>query len=133
MKLNSQQKKEIRKTARAFKLQELYLFGSQIKGKKHAGSDLDAAYLSKRDLSLKEQLSLIQKLSEIFPNEKIDSLDFSRAPLVLQFRIIRDGQLLFSGSQLETIRRKVKIMSRYYDYQPHLKFLTHSFIANLAR
>lgn len=133
MKLNNQQKREIRKTARAFKLQELYLFGSQIKGKKHVGSDLDVAYLSKRGLSLKEQLSLIQKLSEIFPNEKIDSLDFSRAPLVLQFRIIRDGQLLFSGSQIETIRRKVRIMSRYYDYRPHLKFLTQSLVANLAR
>lgn len=133
MKFNSQQKREVRKTARAFKLQELYLFGSQIKGKKHAGSDLDAAYLSKQRLSLKEELLLIQKLSEVFPQQKIDLLDFTQAPLILQFRIIRDGRVIFSQDPLQTLRRKVRIMSRYYDYRPHLNFLTQSLVANLAK
>jgi len=102
-----------------------YLFGSLAKGDFHQKSDIDLAIMIDpsriRDFSLDERLSLEVDLTLFLETENFDLVVINRAPLVLQFRIISGGKVIYKkDDDLYTSVEEI-IMERYYDFLPALR------------
>ena len=101
----------------------LYLFGSYVSGRPTPLSDIDLAVLFaksvNRELFLSERLRLLGELTIILGTDKIDLVVLNEAPPGLGYRVIRDGELLFTGnnSDNQVVDFKVKTLDRYFDYQ----------------
>src|SRR3990170_2287583 len=76
----------------------LVLFGSTVKGRRRAGSDLDAVYLA---------------LAGRLGTGRLDLVDLRRAGPVLAFEIARSGRLLFERRP-GTFREFQSLASRRY-------------------
>ena len=100
----------LRQLAREYGIDMLVLFGSQAMGAKHKSSDVDIAYLGKRELSLREESLLAAGLAEAFRGKSIDLVSLRDAPPLLIYQIARHGKLLYSAKsafsefQLRAIR-----------------------------
>lgn len=97
-----------------------YLFGSLSKGNFHKGSDIDlgiALEPSKvKDFSLDDQLNLEIELTLALKTENYDLIIINHAPLILQFRIISQGKLIFVEDDEARCNLEERIMSLYYDF-----------------
>lgn len=102
----------------------VYLFGSYSAAKQNSRSDLDLAiYFKKPDkISLTE---LNYELSKLLNIDKIDIVVLNKASIIMQFRIIQRGKLIYCKDDITRIRYEAKIMSFYYDrqyyYNRHIK------------
>ena len=86
----------------------LYLFGSRAVGAESPLSDLDLAFLS--DDGLEAQLKLIKVVSRALniPEDRVDVVDLSKAPLHLKFEILRKGvKILDRGHYERELLREV--------------------------
>ena len=112
--LSQNQKKELRKIAKKFKLELILLFGSFVSQKSHKESDLDIAILSRRGVSF---LDLHSAFLKIFPGQQIDLTFINEAdPLLL--KEISDNYLLLYGSKRNFLKFKLNSFFRYQDYRP---------------
>ncbi|KYH31614.1 type VII toxin-antitoxin system MntA family adenylyltransferase antitoxin [Neomoorella mulderi] len=113
-----------------------YLFGSYARGKAHKLSDVDVAiYLDEKrippsgpygyrsDLLITMRQQLRQPLDLVILNE---------APLVLRFRVIRDGKILFCRDSRARIRFHEKTLCAYLDFQPVLRLQKQYMLKRLA-
>ena len=88
----------------------IFLFGSQSNGKSREDSDIDIAVLTK-NISRKKELDIIGH-----GDEKIDISIFSNLPLIIQFRVLSEGKLLFSKNQKDIHNTKIRVFRDYLDY-----------------
>ena len=99
-----------------------YLFGSFAHGKAAWWSDLDVALSWPEYLNFtgKEKLAaireVVQILDEIFPSLEPDIVIFEEKHVTLQFRIIKDGELIFNNNPEYRFNQIEKVMKEYYDY-----------------
>ena len=100
---------ELRKLLRCEEdIKLLYLFGSRAVGAESPLSDLDLAFLS--DDGLEAQLKLIKVVSRALniPEDRVDVVDLSKAPLHLKFEILRKGvKILDRGDYERELLREV--------------------------
>ena len=98
----------------------VYLFGSYSENKQNSKSDLDLAiYFKKPDkISLTE---LNYELSKLLSIDKIDIVVLNKASILMQFRVIQRGKLVYCKDEITRIRYEAKIMSFYYDRQYYYK------------
>lgn len=96
-----------------------YLFGSHVKGRVSPLSDVDIAVLLDERLDHQERsdikLILINGISSILKTDKLDIVVMNRAPLLLNYNIIRKGSILNSKNEAERVRFETYILSRYLD------------------
>lgn len=127
--------------ARALRAQPVefaYLFGSQARGTAGAASDTDVAiYLSDR-FSQKRQWSaedsVAQALRRIgIPTDRLDLVVLNRVGLLLRFRVIRDGRLLFERAPAERIGFEYRTMRDYFDWQYYAERGARMAIDRIAR
>ena len=104
------------KLYKKYKVQALYLFGSQAKGKTHAQSDTDLAVRFRHNPTLKEMLKLSNELAPYFSSE-IDLVDLADASLPLQYRIFRERRLLYAENPMHESTRRALTLTLYYDYK----------------
>ncbi|MEK6843873.1 MAG: nucleotidyltransferase domain-containing protein [Nanoarchaeota archaeon] len=88
----------------------IFLFGSQINGKARKDSDIDIAILIK-DASEKQILDVIG-----YSSPKIDISIFSKLPLIIQFRILKEGKIMFCRDERYLYDIKVDVFRKYLDY-----------------
>lgn len=114
-----------------------YLFGSRALGIDRPGSDRDIAVRFRPNISKSRRfdlrLKLWNRLSDLWPREAIDLVDLGEAPLLLQFRAIQPGKLLFSKNELERVRFEASTMSQYFDRQYYIDRGARHSIAQVAR
>ncbi len=113
------QKLKIAKIAKKFQLKLIVIFGSFVSGKNRKDSDLDIAVLGSREVSFKEQISLINELSQIF-NKNIDLSVLNRANPLLLFQASKNPILLY-GSREEFLKFKLYAFNAYNDYAPYFE------------
>ncbi len=96
------------------------LFGSKASGGTHKESDFDIAYLSKKDLNLKEESKLISELMPVFQSENIDLVNLKKAPPLLFYAIFKDAQvfyerrpLLFASLRAYAFKKYIETKSLY--------------------
>ncbi len=112
-------KDKIRKIGKKFDLELIMLFGSRANGRFRKDSDYDIAIISKKKISLKNELKIISALAEVF-GEKIDLSIANHANPLLLFNISKNAIFLF-GSKQDFFKFKLRAFHAYNDYQPYFK------------
>lgn len=97
-------------------VEAIYLFGSMAKGTVKPFSDIDICVLTDRDISKKAKEKILSKSSK-----KIDISLFWDLPPTIQFRVLREGRVLYKKSDLTLQRVKAETLKSYLDIQPMIK------------
>lgn len=113
------QKFKIAKIAKKFQLKLIVIFGSFANEKNRNDSDLDIAVLGSKEISFKEQISLINELSRIF-NKNVDLSVLNKANPLLLFQASKNPILLY-GKREDFLKFKLYAFNVYNDYAPYFE------------
>lgn len=99
-----------------------YLFGSCAEGFIHKRSDIDLAILVSPDksFSLDGLLDLEVKITLALHTERYDLVIANTASLILKFRIISTGKLIYNSNDTLRCDFEERVMQEYYDFLPRL-------------
>jgi predicted nucleotidyltransferase len=111
------QRLEVAEIAQKSHLKLVVIFGSFASGKNRKDSDLDIAVLGLKEISFKEQISLINELSLIF-NKDVDLSVLNRANPLLAFQVSQNPILLY-GNYEDFLKFKLYAFNAYHDYTPY--------------
>lgn len=105
--------KKLKEIAENYGLIEVYLFGSKITGFEREGSDLDVAVRFRNGLPAaaerrKAYGDIFADLSSVFKGEKIDLIFIEEAPSHLQYKIVSEGELIFSKEKIQSLNFLIK-------------------------
>lgn len=117
--LKIKEKSLLKKIAQKYSLELLLLFGSQISKRIHKESDYDIAYLSKKDLDIKEEINLNYDLIDIFNSDRVDLVNLKKANPLLSFEIAKQCQLIFGEKKIFS-EFKALAFKKYIDHLPIL-------------
>lgn len=100
----------------------VYLFGSRVKKKSTRLSDYDFGVQTKEGLSPEEIFNLKMSLSINLTKklkEKVDVVVMNEksTPTLLNFNIIKDGEVIYSQSKRQRVNLEVSIMREWRDWQ----------------
>ncbi len=98
------------------KVDAVYLFGSYAKGNAKPFSDIDICVITERGVSKKVKEEILSHSSK-----KIDISMFWELPLMIRFRVIKEGKLLYKKDEIKLQRVKVDTLKSYLDIQPMIK------------
>lgn len=109
-------------------IEGIILFGSQLNGNSRQDSDIDIAVLTNPNKSLtSSQESKILG----FSNKKIDISIFNNLPLIIQFRIIREGKILFLRNERLFHDIKYPLIRKYLDFSVFINHFYRRVIKNV--
>jgi len=101
-----------------------YLFGSSATGMVHKRSDLDLAILldpeKVKTFCLDDLLNLEVKLTLALKTERYDFVVCNKASLILKFRIISTGKIIYNINDALRCEFEERTMQEYYDFLPRL-------------
>lgn len=96
-----------------------YLFGSAARGTAGPLSDLDiAVLLSDGADTAGRQLDLIAGIGETARSESVDVVILNDAPVMLAYRVLRDGRLIFCRDETARTAHWARTVDRYLDMEP---------------
>jgi predicted nucleotidyltransferase len=105
-----------------------YVFGSQVRGDVGMLSDIDMAVYFHEHLNASQRfhrkLKVMAKLSLLFKRDDIDVVILNEAYPLLEHRIIRGGEVIFSRDEKRRINYEVRAVMRYLDFKPFLESYT---------
>ena len=107
---------EIRRLAGKYELDLLVLLGSY--GTKHftpGRSDIDIAFLSRKELRSDGYLQLMMDLSALFQYERLDLIDLGKASGLIKYEVAAKGRLLFHIREGYFERYRLYCLRYYYD------------------
>jgi len=90
----------------------IYLFGSYAAESTRPFSDIDISVIVNKDIPKEKKEEMLGNSSL-----QIDISLFYDLPLNIQFRVIKDGKLLYYKDELLTHRIKVKTINDYLDFK----------------
>lgn len=99
------------------------VFGSEITGKRHPGSNVDVGVVF-HDLKRKNEDpvevygELYEIFSNLFPVKPLDIVYLQESPLHLQFRAISGGKVLYRESLSFEADYRERVMLLYFDFAP---------------
>lgn len=67
------------------------------------------------------------------PTEKLDVKDLAALPLAVQFRVVRDGQLVYLSDVKAHRQVVLSIISRYHDERRFFEQATRAFLERTAK
>lgn len=103
-----------------------YLFGSHASGHSRPTSDLDIAVLVDEPYAAdpgeinRTLRRLIGRLSGEISSTLLDIVLLNNAPTLLRHRVLRDGVLLYTRSEVERVRFAFHTIRDYCDMEPRL-------------
>lgn len=108
----SQVQKLIKELRRLPEVQGIILFGSQAKGTAKPLSDIDLAVIT-------TPLNAHQKANiQTLAPPGIDLCLFDELPLAVQYRVFKEGKVLYEKSALFLHRRRIAALRDYLDFSP---------------
>lgn len=90
----------------------IILFGSYARGEARPLSDIDICVITKKDIDFWKEVHIAGS----YP-DKVDITIFWKLPLVIQFRVFKDGKVLYCRDKMTLHRIKVKTIREYLDFQ----------------
>lgn len=113
---NSKLKPDLELLAGKYELDLLALLGSYGTEHFHPGrSDIDIAFLSRKQLQTDDYLQLMEELSALFQYDRLDLIDLQRASGLLKYEIADKGRLLFHSKEGFFERYRLYCLRYYYD------------------
>jgi predicted nucleotidyltransferase len=98
------------------------LYGSHARRTAGPLSDVDVAVLLERPvdpaLYFERRLDLIGRLMQALNTNEVDVVILNQAPLALQYRVVRDGVVLYARHHDHLIEFMAQTVSRYLDFKP---------------
>lgn len=94
----------------------IVLFGSTATGNRRPFSDIDLCIIASRPLLREEKEDLFCNSAPGF-----DLSLFQDLPLIIQYRVFRDGKVLFCRDEMQLQRLKGRTISRYLDFSHILR------------
>jgi predicted nucleotidyltransferase len=88
----------------------IFIFGSYCSGRMREDSDIDIAVLVKK-ANEKEKFNILGE-----GGGRFDISIFERLPLIIQFRVLKEGKLVFCKDEKYLHDVKFKILREYLDY-----------------
>lgn len=96
-----------------------YLYGSYATQTALPDSDIDiAVYLKEGDMHY--YLKKDEELLGSIPNDKIDIRILNTMPLLLKFRVIKEGKVIFSQDEQKRVDFEIDVMDRYFELKPYI-------------
>lgn len=111
-----------------------YLFGSQVKGRARAQSDIDLAVLLIEDMEkfarFEKRLELMAALSA-FSRRNVDVVILNDAPPLLCHQALSEGRLVFERSASKRIQFEIRADKIYFDLKPLQAFFTEALLQEI--
>jgi predicted nucleotidyltransferase len=104
----------------------LLIFGSYNTGRFTKNSDIDIGYLSKRNLSIEEEMELLKDMVIYFKHHDIDLVNLIKADPLLAFQIACNSKVVHEENN-SYILFKMKASAMYADTE-HLRILRRKFL-----
>ena len=104
----------VKRISKIKQVQAIILFGSQLK-KPRKDSDFDITVLIEK-ISREKELEIIGLGDDAY-NISI----FHRLPPIIQFRIIKEGKVLFVRDTFALHKEKIKAIRTYLDFAPFIQ------------
>ena len=117
MKITSQQKKQLQRVGKKYKLKLVLLHGSYATGKACKESDLDIAVFGKKPIGFEKLLKLHGEIANIFGDNERRELDLKslhQADPLFCYQVAKNSQLLY-GSNLDYDEFRAYAFKAYYD------------------
>lgn len=96
-------------------VQAVYLYGSHAKGNPKPYSDIDVCVLTDSDITASTRKRIVG-----YASRKIELTLYHELPLPLQYRIVKEGKVLFIRNEIMVRRHQNRAIKRYLDYSPRL-------------
>jgi len=121
MKLSNKQKQKIKEIAEKYQLSLVLLFGSRATKRFNKESDFDIAYLCQKDLDFDQKNYLNYEFTNIFQNDRVDTVDIKKAPPLLLFAVFKRCQILFKENDLVFPTYRAYAFKKYVEAKPLLE------------
>ena len=113
---------KLKETVKEYKIAEIYFFGSRLLGLERPESDFDIAVRFEQGLPEPEKRwriygDLFSDLQACFKGKKIDLVFLEEVPLHFQFKIVTEGELIYSENLEDSYNFKEKVINFYRDYK----------------
>ena len=107
----------------------VYLFGSYGTEFQHPQSDIDLGIVFAHLVNMSEELTLDAELSLYLHHDRIDLVNLDRAPIVLQYRALAEGLLVYEGDYLKNSDFIEHVNKYYPDYAIKYKMMAKDYEA----
>ncbi len=100
-----------------------YLYGSYACGDVDSESDIDVAvYLTPSDIKeyLEKEKRILSALIDKIHTDRIDLRILNVLPLLLQYRVLKEGIPIFIKEEHERIDFETRVMNRFFELKPYL-------------
>jgi predicted nucleotidyltransferase len=114
-------------------IEAIYLYGSIVKNKVRADSDIDVAMLPSHKIDDFGRLELISKIQSIFTSlflkagfkQEVSVLDLrgKYTSLQLLYNVITEGLLAFERDTVQRLEFENAVKREYFDFEPFLRLL----------
>ena len=121
----------------------IYIYGSILKGKLRADSDIDVAMLSRGGIDVMKRFELMADvegilttlLRELGFRQEVSVLDLrgDYVSLSLQYSVVTEGELVFERDTLERAEFENAVKRDYFDFVPYLRFLREAKHGSLSQ
>ncbi len=106
-------------------VEAIILFGSHARGTARQDSDIDIAVITK-GATEEQEFALLKK-----EENGLDMSVFSCLPLVIQFRIVKEGKILFVRNKRTLHAIRMNTIRDYLDFAPRLHNMYWRIINNV--
>ena len=83
-------------------------------------SDIDFAILFEKDIPVLEEMKISSDISDILSYENIDTIDLKKAPITLQFKVLKEGRTLYEADFVKISDYIEYVLRRYRDEKYYL-------------
>ena len=117
----------IRNAARSYPITLTYLFGSHARGTADEDSDVDLGILADAGMTKGDRHDLRLRLMRAFaealdvPCEKMDVVMLQDVPVLLQYNVIRNGEIIAARDRSAQRGYEIEVERRYDDERPMLE------------
>jgi len=108
----------------------VYIFGSHGTTYENERSDIDFGILFDNEISLMQVLTIAGEIEMIIGKE-VDLVDFNKVNILLKYKIIKTGEIIFERDDLKTANLKEKVLKEYFDFGFKLKKMKEDFRESL--
>ena len=130
--ITDEEREKIREFFRSYpEVAAVYLFGSYGTEFQLPTSDIDLGIIFAHPTELRDELEIDADLALHLHTDKVDFVNLARAPLGLQHRALKEGELLCENNPIAHSDFIENVLRQYEDYRIYQRKFMHEYRASL--